>query len=100
MWKVYLRGLEPTAEDYAVPMLREDFEGLPKAFVEVAEMDALADQGLAYAQKMREDGVDVKLRIIGGAYHGYDGDVSNPFVQAMIKARIEWLAEALSAVED
>ena len=95
MWKVYLNGFTPNAADYAVPMLREDFTGVPRAYVEAAEMDTLCDQDIAYAGKLSDGGVETTLRIVEGAYHGYDGDVNNSFVQQIVKERIAWLQAAL-----
>ena len=96
MWKTYLDGRTPTPDDYAVPMLHEPLENLPKAYVEVAELDILCDQGEAYAEKMRQSGIDVTLQKIAGAYHGYDGDVKNAFVQNVLQTRVAWLKSALS----
>ena len=95
MWKLFLRGKEPAEGDYAVPMLREDFEGFPRTYVEVAEMDTLYDQGLAYAEKMQNGGVDVSTVTAEGAYHGFDGPTENSYVQEMLWGRISWLKEAL-----
>ncbi len=96
MWNTYLKGISPTSSDYAVPMLHGDCSNLPKAYVEVAEMDTLCDQGIAYAQKMEQSGIDVTLRNVSGAYHGYDGAVENAFVQRELAVRITWLKEALA----
>ena len=98
MWKVYLNGLAPTAEDYAVPMLREDFDGMPKAYVEAAEMDTLCDQDIAYADRLRAGSVDVTFRTVEGAYHGFDGPVENPFVQRVLKERVSWLRAVLDEI--
>ncbi len=113
MWEIYLKGMD-TEEiiagsdellhsifegvhvkepGYAIPMLRKSCEGLPKAFVEVAEMDSLCDQGIAYANKLKADGVEVFTTKVPGAYHGYDGSVSNPFVQRMLEERIRWMKD-------
>ena len=96
MWKTYLDGRTPTPGDYAVPMLHDPLGNLPKAYVEVAELDILCDQGEAYAEKMRQSGIDVTLQKIAGAYHGYDGDVNNAFVQNVLQTRVAWLKSALS----
>lgn len=97
MWKLYLNGYEPTAADYAVPMEHESFPAYPKTYLEAAEMDTLCDQDLAYAGKMQEAGVDVTLQTVPGAYHGYDGDVTNSFVRRMLDVRVAWLKELLDA---
>ena len=96
MWKLYLSGYEPSEEDYAVPMLRENYDGIPKAYIEGAEMDTLYDQAMAYAEKMRAAGVDVTTETVEGAYHGYDGATQNPFVQKALQNRIDWLKAVLS----
>ncbi len=97
MWKLYLDGYEPTAADYAVPMEHESFPPYPKTYLEAAEMDILCDQDLAYAGKMKEAGVEVALQTVPGAYHGYDGDVTNSLVRRMLDLRVAWLRELLDA---
>jgi len=99
MWKLYLNGYEPTSADYAVPMEHESFPAYPLTYVEAAEMDILCDQDIAYAGKMKEAGVDVTLRQIPGAYHGFDGDVNNAVVRKVLDARIAWLQNALDQVQ-
>jgi acetyl esterase len=56
---------------YASP-LYGDVTGLAPAYVETAEFDILHDQGTAYAQVMREKGVEVELNEIKGGVHGFD----------------------------
>ncbi len=113
MWEIYLKGMDTeeiigASEEllhsifegvhvkepgYAIPMLRKNCEGLPKAFVEVAEMDSLCDQGVAYANRLKEAGVEVFTTKVPGAYHGYDGSVTNPFVKRMLEERIMWMKD-------
>ena len=97
MWKLYLNGLEPTPDDYAVPMLREDFSGFPPVYIEPAEMDTLCDQAVAYAEKLASAGVAVTERVVPGAYHGFDGHLDSPLVQQVLAERVQWLQEALAA---
>ena len=99
MWKLYLSGYEPTENDYAVPMEHKSFPDYPLTYVEAAEMDTLCDQDIAYAGKMKEAGVDVTLREIPGAYHGFDGDVHNAVVREVLDMRIAWLQDALAQVQ-
>ncbi len=100
MWKTYLNGANPLSSDYAVPMLHESSAILPDAYVETAEMDILCDQGEAYGEKLQKAGVDVTMQKVPGAYHGYDGDVNNPYVRQMIDLRISWLRDALAGTAD
>ena len=63
-------------------------------------MDILCDQGEAYGEKLQKAGVDVTMQKVPGAYHGYDGDVNNPYVRQMIDLRISWLRDALAGTAD
>ncbi len=55
----------------AAPLLAETLEGLPPAFVAVAENDILRDSGLAYARRLEQSGVPVTLDQGEGLIHGY-----------------------------
>ena len=91
MWKLYLNERAPETLDYAVPMLRDGFSDYPPVYVEPSEMDALCDQAVAYAEKLGDAGVDVTMRVVEGAYHGFDGAMDSPLVQRVLAERIEWL---------
>jgi acetyl esterase len=47
-------------------------EGLPPAYIETPQLDPLHDQGIEYAQKLKDQGVQVELHDIAGAIHGFD----------------------------
>jgi acetyl esterase len=55
---------------YAMPLLAEDFSGLPKAFIAVAQFDPLRDDGRLYAERLQAGGVDVLLYPGKGLIHG------------------------------
>ncbi|MCR6671346.1 MAG: alpha/beta hydrolase [Devosia ginsengisoli] len=55
----------------AAPLLADTLEGMPPAFVAVAENDILRDSGLAYARRLEQSGVPVTLDQGEGLIHGY-----------------------------
>ena len=56
---------------YASP-LYGDLSELAPAYVETAEFDLLHDQGNAYAQALKEQGVAVEFNEIKSGIHGFD----------------------------
>lgn len=66
---LYLEGSgKPSA--YAMPLLAEDFSGLPKALVAVAQFDPLRDDGMLYAERLQAAGVQAVLYPGKGLVHG------------------------------
>ena len=66
---LYLRGTgQPSA--YAMPLLAEDFSGLPPALIAVAQFDPLRDDGVLYAERLNAAGVAATLYYGEGLVHG------------------------------
>ena len=55
----------------ASPLLHSSFAGLAPAYIQVAGMDPLRDEGLAYVAKLRAAGVPVRLDVYPGMPHGF-----------------------------
>jgi acetyl esterase len=71
-WDWYLAGqTRPCTEPYAVPLKASDLSGLPPAFVHIAEIDPLADDGRTYADMLMAAGVETQFRCADGMIHGF-----------------------------
>lgn len=53
------------------PLLADDLEGVAPAWVGVAEADPLADEGIAYADRLRLGHVPVELEVYRGVTHDF-----------------------------
>ena len=76
---------------YYSPVEAISFDGLPPAYIETAEFDCLHDDGILYAEKLREAGVDVVLNKTKGTMHGFDIVQKAETTQRAIDARIEFM---------
>src|SRR5260370_23186180 len=70
-WDHYLNRRDEAFDYRAAPLLAASLRGLPRAFVVTAEYDVLRDEGLAYAKRLEEAGVDVTHVFAGGVNHGF-----------------------------
>ncbi|WP_205698037.1 alpha/beta hydrolase [Conexibacter sp. SYSU D00693] len=68
-WRTYLGGRP--ADDPDVAPLRADVAGAAPAFVAVAGVDPLRDDGLRYAEHLRAAGVAVQLNVFDDMAHGF-----------------------------
>lgn len=70
-WKMYL-GDNVASETlpYAAPARASSLSDLPPAYIEVAEVDPLRDEAIAYATRLMQSGVKTELHVYPGAYHG------------------------------
>jgi len=78
-WQTYL-GRKPgdDAPDYAAPARRSDLRGLPPAWIGVGTCDLFHDEDIEYARRLQAAGVACELKIVPGAFHGFEvagGDI-------------------------
>ncbi|MDR7132564.1 acetyl esterase [Algoriphagus sp. 4150] len=70
-WDWYLPGPAHRDNPDAVPLLADDLQDLPSAFVAVAEYDPLRDEGILYAEKLKTSSISVTLKLYKGTTHGF-----------------------------
>ena len=85
--------VDPARPDYVYysPVEAESFEGLPPAYIETAEFDCLHDDGILYAQKLREAGIEVTLNETKGTMHGFDIMQKAEITKAALSERITFM---------
>lgn len=73
-WDMYLGKdhLEAPLPPYASPALRTDLSGMPPTWIGVGDIDLFHDESVAFAQSLRDSGVDTSSDVYSGAYHGFD----------------------------
>ncbi|MBX3570084.1 MAG: alpha/beta hydrolase [Rhizobiaceae bacterium] len=67
----YVRDAADIADWRASPLKAPDLSGAAPAFVAIAGLDILADEGEAYARRLAESGVPVTLQRWPGQIHGF-----------------------------
>ena len=69
--RAYLGGAETTQDPLAFPLLNDNYEDLPPAYVVVAQYDPLRDDGEVYSDRLCAAGVDSELHLGRGLIHGF-----------------------------
>jgi acetyl esterase len=64
-WQQYLRGPMDAEHPYAVPARAQRLAGMPPALILTGEDDAMRDEALAYAQRLRDAGIAVVSEKLG-----------------------------------
>ena len=69
--EAYLPGREDLTDPAVSPLFRTDLKGLPPAYLALAELDPLRDEGEAYAERLTASGVPVEIALAKALPHGY-----------------------------
>ncbi|MFB6106831.1 MAG: alpha/beta hydrolase [Halobacteriaceae archaeon] len=70
------------ANPYGLPMKACDLAGLPPATVVTAEFDVLRDEGVAYAERLADEGVPVAHHHYERMNHGFVSHLADPDLDA------------------
>ncbi|KAF2494368.1 hypothetical protein BU16DRAFT_562028 [Lophium mytilinum] len=80
----------------ASPLLALSHAALPPALIQVGGMDPLRDEGLAYAEALKNDDVDTTVKIYPGLPHGFVLAKDMDFVTKYYQAQVDWVEQRLS----
>jgi acetyl esterase len=67
----YLPKPAQGSDPRVAPLKAVSLAGLPPALVQLAEYDVLLDEGTAYAERLKADGVPVAVKRYPGAIHAF-----------------------------
>ena len=100
-WEHYLSGGTDSASALARPLKLADASGLAPAFIATGDCDVLCDDNIAYANKLRDAGVPVELRVDPGMFHGYYSmsEFADP-ARETLDATIAWIGRQLARVKE
>lgn len=93
LWDIYVQEEEPEDLYYLSPMQIEDLSGLPTAYVESTEFDCLHDDAVNYAERLKENGVEVTVHNTKHTMHGYDMASKSEITKESVSKRIAFLNE-------
>ena len=79
---------------YYSPLEAQSLAGMPEAYIETAEFDCLHDDGILYAQRLRDLGIPVTLNETLGTMHGFDIKQKAKTTKAALAARIAFMKDS------
>lgn len=95
VWNIYLGAGKVNNIGYASPIYAKDLSNLPNTYIEAHEIDCFFDDGVKYADLLKQNKNDVILNIVKGSYHGVEVEFNNQFVQNLLKNRCSVIANIL-----
>lgn len=95
-WQQYAPG-EHAAHGHASILRAQDLRGLPPAHIVTAGCDILRDEGIAYAARLTQAGVEARVSDYPGMVHGFLAVAFNhPVSQAAMRDKAEGLRNVFS----
>lgn len=93
--KMYVKNLNTEQIPYLSPLEAPSLSDMPPAYVEVAQYDCLHDEGVNYANALKESSVPVELHEIESAMHGYDIAQDSELMNEIMEMRLRFLRNIL-----
>ena len=100
MWDAYLGQRQPERIEYASPLEAASFAQFPPTYIEVAQFDALRDEGVLLWQKLKEQGIPAECHEVKGACHGFETATKSDLLKTCVERRIAWLRSALDDADN
>jgi acetyl esterase len=94
-WQYYLGDAPGEVSGYASPAIAADLSGLPTAYVTTMEFDPLRDEGILYALRLLQAGVQVELHSFPGTFHGSGAEVTAAVSRRAAREMMTALARGL-----
>jgi len=96
-WRYYLGALAGSDDIpiYAAPARATDLSGLPPTYISTNEYDPLRDEGIDYAVRLMQAGVNTELHCFPGTWHGSSMIVTAQVSQRAGRETLAVLAKAL-----
>jgi acetyl esterase len=97
-YRAYLPDGANRKDPHISPLMASSLEGLPPAYLAIAEFDPLHDEGLAYGEKLKKAGVPCEIADYRGLVHDFIYlQAVLPQAATALKAASAALAKALKA---
>ena len=94
-WDMYLKNQDSEQVKYASISELDLLDYFPETYVEVAEFDCLHDEGIAFADRLKAEGIRVEVHDIKGACHGYEAATKSSLIRRCMKQRVNWITKML-----
>ena len=89
--KLYFAKPEDRDNEFTSGVCNAEFSVYPPSYVETAEFDCLRDNGMLFAEKLQDAGVDAETNYTSGTIHAYDMVENSPITQKSLEKRILFL---------
>jgi acetyl esterase len=70
-WRQYVPDPAVRADPRASPLSEQSLNGLPRSLLVLAGFDPLRDEGLEYASRLKDAGVEVEVCVLDDVVHGF-----------------------------